>query len=183
MTLPLMPKATAVWLIENSKLTFNQIATFCGMHPLEVKAIADGEACIGIIGHDPVVSNQVTAADIAAAEANSNTPLRLSAKARQYSETKAKKTTRYTPIARRHDKPDAVAYILKNCPEITDNQIVKLIGTTKSTIEAVKTKSHWNMGNIRPRDPVLLGLCKQTELDNAAEKAKLLLDKHKKEES
>ena len=172
MNLPLMPKATAVWLIENTTLTFDQIATFCGMHPLEVKGIADGEVALGIIGQNPVESGQLAAAEIARCEADPAAHLDLSFKAKKHMETKKKKGARYTPVARRQDKPDAIAWFVKHCPEITDAQITKMIGTTKSTITAIRDRSHWNTPNIRPRDPVLLGLCTQSLLDATLEKAR-----------
>ncbi len=164
MTLPLMPKATAVWLVENTALTFEQIADFCGMHPLEVQGIADGEVAMGIMGQDPVTSGQLTTEEIRLAEKDPKARMSIAGTARQYIQTKSK-GARYTPVARRGDKPDAVAWLVKNYPDMTDAQIVKLIGTTKSTIKAVREKSHWNSSNIKPRDPVLLGLCTQTHLD------------------
>jgi len=166
MTLPLMPKATAVWLVENTALTFEQIGDFCGMHPLEVQGIADGEVAAGIRGVDPVASGQLESAEIKRAEADSSLRLSLKGTARQYITTKVK-GSRYTPVARRQDKPDAIAWLLKNYPDLPDSQIVKLVGTTKSTIQAVRSKTHWNSTNIKPRDPVLLGLCTQTHLDAA----------------
>lgn len=166
MTLPLMPKATAVWLVENTALTFDQIAEFCGMHALEVQGIADGEVAVGIMGQDPVAGGQVLAEELARCEADPKAALQLSGTARQYVKDKIK-GARYTPVARRSDKPDAIAWIIKHFPALPDSQIVKLIGTTKSTIKAVREKSHWNSSNIKPRDPVLLGLCTQTHLDHA----------------
>jgi len=172
-----MPKATAVWLIENTSLTFQQIAEFCGIHELEVKSMADGDVAQSIIGFDPIASGQLTKAEI---ERCSNDPaahLQLS-RSIAYdlisSNNRKKKPARYTPIARRQDKPDAIYWLLKNCPTIQDNQIIKLIGTTKSTILAIRDRSHWNMKNIRPRDPVLLGICSQTELDRVMEHVKLI---------
>lgn len=170
MSLPLMPKATAVWLVENTTLTFEQIADFCGMHPLEVQGIADGEVATGIIGQDPTSNGQLTMENIRAAEENEETKLELASTARQYIQTKTK-GGRYTPVARRADKPDAIAWLVKNFPNLSDAQIVKLIGTTKNTIAAVRDKHHWNHSNIKPRDPVLLGLCTQTHLDMAVNKA------------
>lgn len=167
MTLPLMPKATAVWLIENTSLTFKQIADFCGMHELEVQGIADGEVAGGIIGENPVNAQQLSHEEIARCEADSSASLQLLYATKQYIISKKKKTkSRYTPVARRQDKPSAIAWLLKHCPNIADIQIVKLIGTTKKTIEAIRTKSHWNWQNIKPRDPVLLGLCTQSDLDS-----------------
>ncbi len=184
MTKPLMPKATAIWLIENTSLTFGQIAEFCGLHPLEVQGMADGEVSKGIIGIDPVTSGQITKEDIIRCESNPKLHLALSDSAQKLmkEQAKQKKSTKYTPVARRQDKPDAVAWIIKNCPELNDSQIMKLIGTTKTTINAVRDKSHWNSPNIRPRDPVLLGLCTQTELDRIYNLAKLKADAKAHEE-
>jgi len=171
MALPLMPKATAVWLVENTKLTFEQIADFCGMHSLEVQGIADGEVAVGIMGHNPIASGQITQAEIERCEQHENAKLTLSAETEKFITAKAKaKGGRYTPVARRQDKPDAVAWFLKFHPTIPDTQIIKLIGTTKNTINAVRTRSHWNSTNIKPKDPVLLGLCTQTRLDEAVTK-------------
>ncbi len=175
MTLPLMPKATAVWLIENTSLTFEQIAAFCGMHPLEVKGIADGEVAIGIIGMNPITNEQVSKEEIARCEGNPQAVLHLSQHAQKHVKitSKKRKTAHYTPIARRQDKPDAVAWFIRYHPEVTDQQIIKIIGTTKSTIASVKLRSHWNMTNIKPRDPVLLGLCSQTELESLLQKVRV----------
>ncbi len=166
MTLPLMPKATAVWLVDNTALTFEQIGAFCGMHPLEVQGIADGEVAGGIRGEDPIAGGQLSAENIAECEKDSEKRLELLGSAKQYIMQKTK-GSRYTPVARRQDKPDAVAWLVKNYPNMTDGQIGKLVGTTKNTIVAVRTKSHWNTAGIKPRDPVLLGLCTQTHLDAA----------------
>ena len=170
MTLPIMPKATAVWLVDNTALSFEQIAEFCGMHPLEVQGIADGEVAIGIIGEDPIANGQLDRALLEICEKDSNKKLALAKDAQQYMKKKVK-GARYTPVARRADKPDAIAWILKNHPELPDSKIIKLIGTTKNTIEAIRDRSHWNTNNLRPRDPVLLGLCTQTHLDEAVKKA------------
>lgn len=172
--LPILPKATAIWLIDNTMLTFKQIAEFCGIHELEVKGIADGEVSSGILGLDPVAGGQLTKAEIDRCSKDPSARLRLSVNsAYDLLVSKKKKQPKYTPIARRQDKPDAIYFLLKNCPNLLDNQIIRLIGTTKHTIEAIKDRSHWNMKNIRPRDPVLLGLCTQTELDRLMEKVKL----------
>lgn len=164
MILPLMPKATAVWLVENTTLTFEQIGAFCGMHALEVQGIADGEVAVGIKGMDPTASGQVTMEDIKRCEDNSQEHLHLAPTARQYLKTKVK-GSRYTPVSRRQDKPEALAWLLKFHPYIPDSQLVKLIGTTKNTINAIKNRTHWNISNIKPKDPVILGLCSQTQLD------------------
>ena len=167
---PLMPKATAVWLVENTALTFDQIADFCGLHPLEVQAIADGEVAIQMQGLDPVANGQTTAEEIARCQADPNARLKLSEQAvpQQFVRHKG---PRYTPIAKRQDKPDAIMYLLRNHPELSDTQISKLIGTTKPTIAAVRDRTHWNNTNIRARNPVLLGLCSQADLDAALTRA------------
>ena len=161
--LPLMPKATAVWLIDNTSLSFKQIADFCGMHELEVKGIADGEVAQGIMGSDPTMKGQLTRDEITRCEQDESASLKISHSVADG--LLHKKKAKYTPMARRQDKPDAVYWFIKNCPEVEDKKIIKLIGTTKTTIDAIRDRSHWNMQNIRPRDPVLLGLCTQTELD------------------
>lgn len=168
--LPILPKATAIWLIDNTVLTFKQIGDFCGVHELEVKGIADSEVATGIMGVDPIVGGQLTKEEITRCSKDTNASLKLANNAAyDLITTKKKQRAKYTPIARRQDKPDAIYWLLKNCPAIQDNQIIKLIGTTKLTIEAIRDRSHWNMKNIRPRDPVLLGLCSQIELDRMIE--------------
>lgn len=174
---PLMPKATAVWLVENTALTFEQIAKFCNMDPLEIEAIADGEVASNIIGQNPVILGQLTWEEIKRCEKDQKAELELAPKISKKMSIKKTKQTKYTPVARRQDKPDAIYWIIKQCPEMADAQIVKLIGTTKTTIEAIRHKRHWNSANIRPRDPVLLGLCKQADLDAAIAKARTQGDK------
>lgn len=166
MTLPLMPKATAVWLVENTALSFDQIAEFCGMHPLEIQGIADGDVSSSVRGQDPTANGQLTAEEIERCEKDADAKLEIAGTARQYINKKTK-GSRYTPVARRQDKPDAIAWLVRQYPKLPDSKIVKLIGTTKKTIEAVRTKTHWNSSNIKPKDPVLLGLCTQTHLDAA----------------
>jgi hypothetical protein len=163
MTLPLMPKATAVWLIEKTALTFTQIADFCGMHPLEVQAIADGEVAQGIVGYDPVANSQLTLAEIHRCEADSEARLKLLPTT--LPPPKRSKGARYTPVAKRNDRPDGIAFLLRNFPQLSDAQIAKLMGTTKETLQKVRDRSHWNSANIKPRDPVILGLCSQTDLN------------------
>lgn len=165
---PLMPKATAVWLIDNTSLSFEQIADFCDLHPLEVQGIADGEVAKGILGIDPIATGQLSKEEIEACEKNHNKKLKLTENMIRLikEQKKQKKTGKYTPIARRQDKPDAIAWLLKNCPEMSEVQIVKLIGTTKAMISSVRDKTHWNINNIKAKDPVLLGLCTQSELDH-----------------
>ena len=171
MPTPLMPKATAVWLLDNTTLTFEQVADFCGMHPLEIQGIADGEVAIGIIGGDPVASNELEQEEITKAETDESYRMVMSQKAVKHMKmNSAKKGARYTPVARRQDKPEAIAFIVKNYPYIPDSQIVKLIGTTKKTIDSIRGRTHWNIANIKPRDPVLLGLCMQSNLEKIADK-------------
>jgi hypothetical protein len=169
MTLPLMPKATAVWLIEKTALTFTQIADFCGMHPLEVQAIADGEVAQGIVGYDPVANAQLTADEIRRCEADPELRLRLAHST--IPAPKKLKGARYTPVAKRNDRPDGIAFLLRNYPQLTDAQIAKLMGTTKDTIQKVRDRTHWNSANIKPRDPVILGLCTQTDLHTMVQQA------------
>ena len=171
MTAPLMPKATAVWLVDNTSLTFEQIAAFCDLHPLEVQGIADGEVAIGIQGMDPVINGQVTRKELTRSEADPTARLKR-AETDLPEPAKRTKGPRYTPVAKRQDKPDGVAWLLRHHPELKDTQIAKLIGTTKTTIQAVRERSHWNSPNIGPRDPVLLGLCSQGELNAAVERAR-----------
>ena len=172
--IPLMPKATAVWLVDNTALTFKQIADFCGLHELEVKSIADREDNLGIMGVDPVAAGQLTHEEIERCSKDPAAALKLKESVAYEMLSKSKKKgAKYTPIARRQDKPDAIYWVLKNFPEVQDADIIKLLGTTKTTVAAVRDRTHWNMPNIRQRDPVLLGLCSQIELDRLIEKAKL----------
>ena len=168
---PLMPKATAVWLVDNTSLTFEQIADFCGLHPLEVKGIADEDVAKGIKGQDPVASGQLTRELIEAAEKDPKVRLKMAPPKYKIPPVKTKKAPRYTPVSKRQDKPDAVYWILRNHPEFSDADIIKLIGTTKSTIQKIRERSHWNATNIKAVDPVTLGLCSQLELDLAVERA------------
>jgi uncharacterized protein len=170
MALPLMPKATAVWLVENTSLTFDQIGEFCGLHPLEVQAIADGEVAVQMQGLDPLAAGQLTLEEIERCQKDPAARLKISAEAVPVTVVKHR-GPRYTPIAKRQDKPDAIAWLLKSHPELTDGQISKLVGTTKPTIAAVRDRSHWNSPNIKPRHPVALGLCTMQELDAAVSRA------------
>lgn len=167
-----MPKATAVWLIENTTLTFEQIGEFCGMHSLEVQGIADGDVATAVIGIDPVANGQLSRENLEAAIKDSSVKLKLRESAKEYIDSQKQQKKRYTPVARRQDKPDAVAWLIKHHPELTDAQIVKLIGTTKNTIKGLRERTHWNIQNIRPRDPVLLGLCLQSALETTVKKAR-----------
>jgi len=164
-TAPLMPKATAVWLVENTSLSFDQIAQLCNLHPLEVKAIADGDAAQGIKGLDPILTGQLTREEIAAAEADPNHRLHIAEPKVRLPEAKPKKGPRYTPVSRRQDRPNAILWLVRNHPELKDSQIMRLVGTTKSTIQAIRDRSHWNAASLSPLDPVTLGLCSQIDLD------------------
>jgi len=177
--LPLMPKATAVWLIDSTSLTFEQIADFCGMHVLEVKGIADGDVAYGILPMDPIQVGQLDKEDITKCEENPSDRLVLKAEVRAHLES-AKKS-RFTPRARRQDKPNAIAWLIANAQGITNAQIIKLIGTTKKTIESIVNKTHRNFDVIQARDPVLIGLCSQSSLDRALEVAQKSFDKKQKE--
>jgi hypothetical protein len=167
----LMPKATAVWLVDNTSLTFEQIADFCGLHPLEVKGIADGEVARDIRGADPIANGQLLREELDAAQANPAYRMRQQKSRHAELLKPQKKAPRYTPVSRRQDRPDAIAWFLRNHPEIADSQMSKLLGTTKSTIDQVRNRSHWNTGNIKPVDPVTLGLVTQLELDAVVLKA------------
>jgi hypothetical protein len=162
---PLMPKATAVWLVENTSLTFEQIANFCKLHPLEVKGIADGEVAAGIKGHDPITSGQLTREEIAAAEADEKRQLQLAVSKVRLPEPRRKRGARYTPLSRRQDRPNAILWLVRNHPELKDAQIMRLAGTTKTTLQAIRDRTHWNSAALTPTDPVTLGLCSQTDLD------------------
>jgi hypothetical protein len=176
----LMPKATAVWLVDNTSLTFEQIADFAGLHPLEVKGIADGEVARDIRGADPIANGQLSREELDAAGADPK--YRMKAQKSRHAELlkPTKKAPRYTPVSRRQDRPDAIAWFLKNHPEIADSQISKLLGTTKATIDSVRNRTHWNSSAIKPVDPVTLGLVTQLELDAVVRKA---ADKRAKEEA
>ncbi|HEY8261565.1 MAG TPA: cell cycle transcriptional regulator TrcR [Methylosinus sp.] len=164
-TAPLMPKATAVWLVENTSLSFDQIADFCKLHPLEVKGIADGEVAAGIRGLDPITSGQLTREEIARGERDSAHRLALSVSKVKVPEIKRARGPRYTPLSRRQDRPNAILWLVRNHPELKDAQIMRLVGTTKSTLKAVRERTHWNSAALSPMDPVTLGLCSQIDLD------------------
>lgn len=166
---PLMPRATAVWLVENTGLTFDQIADFCGLHPLEVQGIADGEVAGGIRGRDPIVAGEVTREEIEAAEADSTK--RLSLLEPEIADQHRPPGPRYTPVSKRQNRPDAISWLIKHHPELTDSQICRLVGTTKPTIVSVRERSHWNATNIKAQDPVSLGICSQIDLDEAIRQA------------
>jgi hypothetical protein len=170
MNKPIMAKATAVWLVDNTTLSFKQIGDFCGLHELEVQGIADGDVAAGVKGFDPVGNNQLTEADIKASEGNPARALTLKFNPAAVGEEK-RRGPRYTPLSKRQDRPASILWLVKFHPELTDGQISKLVGTTKPTIQAIRERTHWNIQNIQPIDPVALGLCKQIELDMAVQKA------------
>ena len=170
-TAPLMPKATAVWLVDNTSLSFDQIAQLCNLHPLEVKAIADGDAAQGIKGLDPILTGQLTREEIAAAEADPDYKLHIAEPKVRLPEAKPKKGPRYTPVSRRQDRPNAILWLVRNHAELKDSQIMRLVGTTKSTIQSIRERTHWNSANLTPLDPVTLGLCSQIDLDLEVQKA------------
>jgi hypothetical protein len=168
MAQPLMPHATASWLVDNTSLSFEQIANFCGLHILEVQAIADDTAATKLTGRDPIRAHELTMAEIEKGQTDPNYALKMDREPEAATRTKG---PRYTPVSKRSDKPDGIAWIIRNHPEVSDGQIGKLIGTTRNTISAIRDKSHWNMANIVPKDPVTLGLCSQRELDAIVAKA------------
>ncbi|MBL9057730.1 MAG: DUF1013 domain-containing protein [Rhodobacteraceae bacterium] len=170
MTKPLMAKATAVWLVDNTTLTFRQVADFCGMHELEVQGIADGDVATGVKGFDPVANNQLDAIEIEKGQKDPLYKLKLKYNAAAVGEEK-RRGPRYTPLSKRQDRPAAILWLVKFHPELSDGAIGKLVGTTKPTIQAIRERTHWNINNITPVDPVALGLCKQSELDTAVQAA------------
>jgi len=171
MVAPLMPKATAVWLVENTALSFDQVADFCKLHPLEVKAIADGDSAQGIKGLDPVLTGQLSREEIEKAVADPARRLKLLDPKVRLPEAKKKKGPRYTPVSRRQDRPNAILWLVRNHAELKDAQIMRLVGTTKSTIQGIRERTHWNAANLQPMDPVTLGLCTQIDLDFEVQRA------------
>jgi len=176
-----MPKATAVWLVDNTALSFEQIADFCGLHVLEIQGIADGDVATNIIGEDPVAKGLLTSELLKDAEKDAKVELKISDEYRHFIRTHKKEKTRYTPLAQRGDKPDAIAYVLKHYPDMKNAQISRLIGTTKNTIDAIRNREHWNMNNINPRDPVLLGLCTQSDLIKVTDKLPSVIQQREEE--
>jgi hypothetical protein len=168
---PLMPKATAVWLVDNTALSFDQVADFCKMHPLEIRAIADGDAAQGIKGMDPISSGQLTREEIEKGEKDQNYRLKLGESKVRLPEAKKKKGPRYTPVSRRHERPSAILWLVRSHPELKDAQIMRLVGTTKTTIQSVRDRTHWNASTLTPMDPVTLGLCSQIDLDFEVQRA------------
>jgi hypothetical protein len=178
----LMPKATAVWLVENTSLSFDQIAVLCGLHVLEVKGIADGDVAQGIKGMDPISTGQISREEIARGEEDHDYHLKIAEAKVDIPDVKTKKGPRYTPVSRRHDRPNAVLWLLRSHPELKDSQLMRLVGTTKPTIAAIRDRTHWNSQNLTPQDPVTLGLCTQVDLDAEVQKAARRLERERKEQ-
>ena len=176
---PFMPKATAVWLVENTKISFKQIAVFCDLHELEVKGIADGDVAKGIKAYNPILAGQLTREEIEQASMNVNKPLTLNKKILDIKSEKRSNT--YIPLSKREDRPQAVLWLTKNCPQLSDGQIVRLVGSTKNTVSLIRNKRHWNSSNLTPKDPVVSNLCTQADIKNAVDKADRKAIRKKKE--
>jgi len=177
--IPLMPKATAVWLVENTALSFKQIANFCNLHEVEVQGIADGEVAKGIKAYNPIIAGQLTREEIELSSKDGYRPLQLLVKKLDIS-TKERKKPKYTPLSKRQDRPDSILWLIKNHPELLDTQIAKLIGTTKNTVVSIKKRSYWNFNNLSPKDPIAINLCSQLDLENALVKAKKRIKREEK---
>ena len=176
---PFMPKATAVWLVENTKISFKQIADFCNLHELEVKGIADGDVAKGIKAYNPILAGQLTREEIEASSKDNNRPLVLNKKTLNINTEK--KTPRYIPLSKRQDRPEAVLWLTKNYPQLSDGQIVKLVGSTKNTVSLIRNKNYWNASNLSPKDPVVSNLCSQIDIQNAVDKAERRIKRKEKE--
>ena len=177
---PFMPKATAVWLVENTKISFKQIADFCDLHELEVKGIADGDVAKGIKAYNPILSSQLTREEIEACSIDINRPLTLNKKTLDIKSEK--KVNKYVPLSKRQDRPEAVLWLTKNYPQLSDGQIVKLVGSTKNTVSSIRNKNYWNSSNLTPKDPVVSNFCSQFDIQNAVSKADRKIARKKKEE-
>ena len=176
---PFMPKATAVWLVENTKISFKQIADFCDLHELEIKGIADGDVAKGIKAYNPILAGQLTREEIEASSKDNTRPLKLNKKTLDIKSEK--KVNRYIPLSKRQDRPEAVLWLTKNYPQLSDGQIVKLVGSTKNTVSAIRNKNYWNSSNLSPKDPVVSNLCTQIDIQNAIDKANRKIERKKKE--
>ena len=177
---PFMPKATAVWLVENTKISFRQIADFCNLHELEVKGIADGDVAKGIKAYNPILAGQLTREEVEACSADSNKSIILNKKKLDIQSERKEKN--YIPLSRRQDRPNAAFWLIKNYPQLSDGQIVKLVGSTKNTVSNIRNKNYWNSSNLSPKDPVVSNLCSQAEIKNAVDKAERKIARKKKEE-
>jgi uncharacterized protein len=178
---PFMPKATAVWLVENTKISFKQIADFCALHELEVKGIADGDVAKGIKAYNPILAGQLTREEIETCSQDINKPLKLNNKNLEINLKSEKKSNRYIPLSKRQDRPEAVLWLTRNFTQLSDSQIVKLVGSTKKTVSAIRNKNYWNSSNLSPKDPVVSNLCTQIDIKNAVDKADKKNAKKKKE--
>ena len=176
---PFMPKATAVWLVENTTLTFKQIANFCKLHELEVKGIADGDVAKGIKAYNPILAGQLTREEVDLCSKDQNRDLKLVERTEEV-QVKERKKPKYTPLSKRQDRPDAALWLLKNYPELTDGQVSKIVGSTKGTVSLIRKRSYWNFSNLKAKDPVILGLCTQSAFEKALEKAKRRVEREKK---
>ena len=176
---PFMPKATAVWLVENTTLTFKQIANFCNLHELEIKGIADGDVAKGIKAYNPILAGQLSREEIDSCSKDPEKILTLNQKTEDV-KVKERKKPKYTPLSKRQDRPDAILWLCKNAPELTDGQISKLVGSTKGTVSLIRKRSYWNFSSLKPRDPVILALCTQDIYEKALEKAKRRVEREKK---
>jgi len=176
---PLMPKATAVWLVENTSLSFKQIANFCNLHEVEVQGIADGEVAKGIKAYNPIIAGQLTKEEIERSSKDVHRSLQLLKKEIIIS-SKERKKPKYTPLSKRQDRPDAILWLIKNYPELLDTQIARLIGTTKNTVVSIKKRNYWNFNNLSPKDPIAINLCSQVDLENSLEKAKKRIKREEK---
>ena len=177
--IPLMPKATAVWLVENTTITFKQIADFCNLHELEIKGIADGDVAKGIKAYNPILAGQLTREEIEAASNDKNKPLKLFKKTIELV-PKEKKRPKYTPLSQRQDKPNAIYWLIKNYSQLSDGQISKLVSTTKNTVSLIRNRSYWNFSNLSPKDPIAINFCTQLDLQKAMEKSNRRIEREKK---
>ena len=176
---PFMPKATAVWLVENTKISFKQIAAFCDLHELEVKGIADGDVAKGIKAYNPILAGQLTREEIEACSSDSDRPIALNKK--ELDIKSEKKSQKYIPLSKRQDRPDAILWLIKNYPQLSDGQIAKLIGSTKNTVSLIRNKKYWNSSNLTPKDPVVFNFCSEADIKKAIDKAERRILKKKKE--
>ena len=177
---PFMPKATAVWLVENTTLTFKQIAKFCNLHELEIKGIADGDVAKGIKAYNPILAGQLSREEIEICSKDPGKELKLIKKVDEVEVNKERKKPKYTPLSKRQDRPDAILWLCKNASELTDGQISKLVGSTKNTVSLIRKRSYWNFSNLKPRDPVILALCTQESFQKSLEKAKRRVEREQK---
>jgi len=177
---PFMPKATAVWLVENTTLSFKQIANFCNLHELEIKGIADGDVAKGIKAYNPILAGQLTREEIDLCSKDHQRPLSLSKKNQEVVVSKERKKVKYTPLSKRKDRPDTVLWLVKNFPQLSDGQVAKLVGSTKATVGLIRNRTYWNFSSLAAKDPVILGLCGQLQFEKAVEKADRRVKREKK---